>query len=225
MSQKEEVATSNLADQVCLNSVMLKKVGMTRVFDTSGNHLAVTVLSLENAKVVQVKNLAIDGYSSVKFAYDTKKEKLINSPRTGELKKAGITEAFSKMSETLITSDESNTISVGAKLSFENFSAGSLVNISGVTKGKGFAGVVKRFSFAGGPMSHGSTFHRTTGSIGNRATPARVWKGKKMPGHMGVDKQTIKNLEIVEVNLEKGYMLVKGSVPGAKNSFVRVSKA
>jgi len=224
MSQ-EEVATSNVTNQVSLKSVMLKKVGMTRIFDSNGNHTPVTVLSLESAKVVQIKNEAIDGYNSIKFAYGEKREKLISSPKKGELKKAGIETHYSKMKETLVSAVELEGVKAGDTVSFGEFVKGTIINVTGITKGKGFAGVVKRYGFAGGPKSHGSKFHRTTGSIGNRATPGKGWKGKKMPGHMGVDKQTVKNLEIVEINSEKGYMLVKGSVPGAKNSFVRVSKA
>ena len=143
----------------------------------------------------------------------------------GELKKAGISEFYSKMAETKISAENSELFKPGLPINYENFSVGTVVNITGTTKGKGFAGVVKKFGFAGGPKSHGSKFHRTTGSIGNRATPGKVWKGKKMPGHMGSEKQTVKNLKIVEVNLEKVYLLIKVSVPGSKNSFVRVTKA
>jgi len=222
MSQENHDTTTVDVD---LNSVMMKKVGMTRIFDTNGNHQPVTVLALEEARVLQVKTLDNDGYSSIKFGYSTKRPKLINDPIKGELKKASVEEMFSKMTETRVSADEAASASVGAKVTFENLQPGKIVHITGITKGKGFAGVVKKYGFAGGPMSHGSKFHRTTGSIGNRATPGRVWKGKKMPGHMGAKKQTVKNLQILEVNIEKGYMLIKGSVPGSKNSFVRVTKA
>ena len=100
-----------------------------------------------------------------------------------------------------------------------------MVDVTGTSKGKGFQGVIKRWNFACGPMSHGSKFHRTGGSIGNRATPGKVWKNKKMPGHMGVVRKTIQNLQVVEVNQDKGYLLIKGSVPGSKNGFVRIAKA
>jgi large subunit ribosomal protein L3 len=223
MSQEETSANGeNKAAE--LQSALMKKVGMTRIFDSNGNHVPVTVLSIEKQKVTQVKSLDVDGYSALKIAFGEKRAKLINDPKLGELKKAGVAETFSKMTEVRLDSDE-HEYSVGQEVSLENLAPGTLINVSGVTKGKGFAGVVKRYGFAGGPKSHGSKFHRTTGSIGNRATPGKVWKGKKMPGHMGCDRQTIKNLEVVEMNFEKGYMLVKGSVPGAKNSFVRVTKA
>ena len=114
---------------------------------------------------------------------------------------------------------------MGKELSLDAFEAKSFVDVTGTSKGKGFAGVMKRYNFQGGPAAHGSKFHRTTGSIGNRATPGRVFKQKKMPGHMGVERKTIQNLEVVEVNTEQGYMLVKGSIPGSKNGFVKVAKA
>lgn len=224
MSQETE-AINAVAETTSLNSVIMKKVGMTRIFDSNGNHIPVTVLSLEKAKIVQIKNNDSDGYTSVKFAYSLKREKLINSPLRGELKKANIDDSFSMLTETSISAEDAQSLQVGSEVKLADCNPGELINITGLTKGKGFAGVVKRYGFAGGPKSHGSKFHRTTGSIGNRATPGKVWKGKKMPGHMGAKKQTVKNLEIVELNNEKGYLLVKGSVPGSKNSFVRVTKA
>jgi large subunit ribosomal protein L3 len=105
------------------------------------------------------------------------------------------------------------------------FPATTMIDVTGKSKGKGFQGVIKRYNFAGGPKTHGSKFHRTTGSIGNRATPGRVWKNKKMPGHMGCEIKTTQNLQVVEVNADKGYMLIRGSVPGSKNSWVKISKA
>ena len=221
----QENAPVNSVDGVSMDSVIMKKVGMTRIFDENGNHVPVTVLEIQSSKVVQVKTEENDGYSSVKFAYNLKKDKNINAPTKGILKKANVEESFSKMSETRIENSAVEGVKPGDSLQVESFKSGTTVNITGITKGKGFAGVVKKFGFAGGPMSHGSKFHRTTGSIGNRATPGKVWKGKKMPGHMGCNKQTIKNLTIVEMNTEKGYVLIRGSVPGSKNSFVRVTKA
>ena len=223
MSQ-ENTASADVSKTTNLNSLIMKKIGMTRIFNSEGNHVPVTVLSLEKAQVVQVKTEDKDGYSSVKFAYNAKKSKLVNSPKKGELKKANVEENYFRFAETKVNAEELSNYSVGASLGYSAFTPGTIIDVTGITKGKGFAGVVKKYGFAGGPKSHGSTFHRTTGSIGNRATPGKVWKGKKMPGHMGAEKQTVKNLEIVEINIEKGYLLVKGSVPGAKNSFVRVTK-
>jgi large subunit ribosomal protein L3 len=221
----QESSSTVSVETLSLNSVIMKKVGMTRIFDEAGNHVPVTVLELTKSKVLQLKSVESDGYHAVKFAYDEKKEKNLTSATKGNLKKAGVEEMFSKMAETRLSGEETDQITPGKAIDFNSFTAGQIVNVSGVTKGKGFAGVVKKYGFAGGPKSHGSKFHRTTGSIGNRATPGKVWKGKKMPGHMGCEKQTVKNLTVVETNLEKGYMLIKGSVPGSKNSFVRVTKA
>ena len=221
----EENAAKTNESLANLNSVIMKKVGMTRIFDNSGSHVPVTVLSIEDAKVLQVKNESVDGYNSVKFAYGEKREKLINQAKKGELKKAGISTNFSKSVETRVDQGSVENIKPGMSIGIDLFSEGDMVNITGITKGKGFAGVVKKYGFAGGPKTHGSKFHRTTGSIGNRATPGKVWKGKKMPGHMGSEKQTIKNLKIVEINMGKGYLLIKGSVPGSKNSYLKVTKA
>ena len=226
MSQESEVKTEEAKqEELNLNSIFLKKVGMTRIFDTNGNHVPVTVLEIADNFVSQVKTSDRDGYSAYKVAFNSKREKLISSPRKGELRKSGIEAKYYSQAEVRVESDEELKADVlASKVSFSLFTEGAVVNVTGITKGKGFAGVVKKFGFAGGPMSHGSKFHRTTGSIGNRATPGKVWKGKKMPGHLGAKKQTVKNLTIAELNLDKGYLLIKGSVPGAKNSYVRVTK-
>jgi large subunit ribosomal protein L3 len=202
------------------DELVAKKAGMTRVFDEDGNHIPVTVLELINNYVVQQKNNETDGYESTKIGFYEKRKNLVNKPMSGELSKAQITgdnvpvrfQEFSKL----------ESAELGQVISPENFTKGTVVKITGTSKGKGFAGVIKRYGFSGGPAAHGSKFHRTTGSIGNRATPGRVWKGKKMPGHMGCETKTIKNLKIQELNIASGYLLVKGSVPGHKNSFVKL---
>ena len=192
MSQ-ENSAVAESPKSANLKSVLMKKVGMTRIFDSNGNHVPVTVLAIESAKIVQIKTLEKDGYTSIKFAYNQKREKLISAPKAGELKKASISENFSSFAETKVSSEEiANDLETGMAIDLGQFEAGTTVHVSGKTKGKGFAGVVKKYGFAGGPKSHGSKFHRTTGSIGNRATPGKVWKGKKMPGHMGSENQTVK---------------------------------
>ena len=147
MSQ-ENLDTASVG--VDLNSVMMKKVGMTRIFDSNGNHQPVTVLSLEQAHVLQVKTSSNDGYSSVKFGYDAKRPKLVSAPVNGELKKAKVEESYSKMAETKIAEGQLSEDAVGSIITFKNLEVGKLVNVSGVTKGKGFAGVVKRYGFAGG---------------------------------------------------------------------------
>lgn len=211
------------ATKLSLSAVYAKKAGMTRIFDESGKHIPVTVVQLIPNVISQVKTSEKDGYNAYQLAYSEKREKLVSKPVKGHLKKASIDKTFFKFSE--IRSEEVSEENLGKEISIEAFAPQTFVDVTGTSKGKGFAGVMKRHNFQGGPGAHGSKFHRTTGSIGNRATPGRVFAQKKMPGHMGVDTKTIQNLEVVEVNEEKGYMLIKGSLPGAKNGFVKIAKA
>lgn len=211
------------SSELNLNSFFGQKAGMTRIFDGQGNHVPVTVIKLIPNYVSQVKTRTGEGYEAYQIAYQQKREKLICRPAKGHLAKAKIETVFAKASE--VQADDIDSANLGKKLSYSNFEPLSYVDVTGISKGKGFQGVMKRYNFAGGPGAHGSKFHRTTGSIGNRATPGRVFKNKKMPGHMGAKKQTVQNIMVVEVNVEKGYMLLRGGVPGSKNSFVRVAKA
>lgn len=209
--------------KVSLPAVFGVKAGMTRIFDESGKHVPVTVVKLIPNFISQVKTQDKDGYSAYQVAYGEKREKLVAKPVKGQLKKAGIDSFVTKFAE--LKSDDVSEENLGKELSLENFAASSWVDVTGTSKGKGFAGVMKKYNFSGGPASHGHKFHRTTGSIGNRATPGKVWKNKKMPGHMGVVTKTIQNLQVVELNEEQGYMLIKGSIPGSKNGFVKIAKA
>ena len=211
------------SNTVSLTAFYGVKAGMTRIFDESGKHVPVTVIKLVPNVISQVKTTETDGYNAYQLAYGVKREKLVTKPIKGRLTKAGVDAKFTKFAE--LRTDDVVSESLGKEVSLDSFEARSFVDVTGTTKGKGFAGVMKKYNFQGGPAAHGSKFHRTTGSIGNRATPGRVFKQKKMPGHMGVIRKTIQNLEVVEVNQEQGYMLIKGSVPGSKNGFVRVSKA
>ncbi|WP_127718307.1 50S ribosomal protein L3 [Halobacteriovorax sp. HLS] len=213
-------ATANTIDLTAFYGV---KAGMTRIFDENGNHVPVTVVKLIPNIVTQVKTKEKDGYEAYQVGYGIKREKLVKKPIKGHLKKSDIEENLTKFAE--IKNETVSTEDLGKTLSVNNFSADSYVDVTGTTKGKGFQGVMKKYNFSGGPAAHGSHFHRTTGSIGNRATPGRVFKLKKMPGHMGAVKQTTQNIKVVEVNVEKGYMLLKGSVPGSKNGFVKIAKA
>lgn len=199
------------------------KAGMTRIFDQNGNHVPVTVVKLIPNVISQVKTAEKDGYTAYQVAYNEKRESLITSPAKGHLKKANIAQSFSELSE--IKSTEVSADALGKEIALDQFPVATYVDVTGESKGKGTAGVMKRYNFQGGPAAHGSHFHRRPGSIGCRATPARVWKEKKMPGHLGVETSTVQNVQVVEVNLEAGYMLLKGSIPGAKNGFVRVAKA
>ena len=211
------------ATKISLPALYGKKAGMTRIFDESGKHIPVTVVQLIPNVVSQVKTLEKDGYNAYQLAYFEKREKLVSNPLKGHLKKAGVDKAFHRFAE--VRSEEVSEENLGKELSLEVFTPNTFVDVTGTSKGKGFAGAMKRHNFQGGPAAHGSKFHRRTGSIGNRATPGRVFPQKKMSGHMGVETKTIQNLQVVEVNEEQGYMLIKGSLPGSKNGFVKIAKA
>ncbi|MBI2521305.1 MAG: 50S ribosomal protein L3 [Bdellovibrio sp.] len=225
MAPDKKAAAESASEKsvVNLSSFYGQKAGMTRIFDEQGNHIPVTVIKLIPNHISQVKTKEKDGYNAYQVAYYEKREKLVPQPMVGHLKKAQITPVYTLLSE--LRMDKVDPAALGGKLGYESFKPSAYVDVAGTTKGKGYQGVMKRFNFAGGPAAHGSMFHRRPGSIGNRATPARVFKLKKLPGHMGDLEQTVQNLMVVEVNLDKGYMLIKGSVPGSKNGFVRISKA
>ena len=199
------------------------KAGMTRIFDQNGNHVPVTVVKLIPNVISQVKTAEKDGYTAYQVAYNEKRESLITQPVKGQLKKANIEKSLSEFSE--IAVDSVSTDALGKEASLELFPVATYVDVTGPSKGKGFAGVMKRYNFQGGPAAHGSHFHRRPGSIGCRATPARVFANKKMPGHLGVETSTVQNVQVVEVNHEAGYMLIKGSIPGSKNGFVKIMKS
>lgn len=209
--------------KIVLNAVFGVKAGMTRVFDENGNHVPVTVIKIIPNLITQVKTTEKDGYNAYQIGYGEKREALLNKPNKGILAKAGISQNVTQFSE--IKSESVEVANLGKEVDFETFASGTYVDVTGESKGKGFAGVMKRYNFRGGPASHGSHFHRRAGSIGNRATPGRVFRGKKMPGHMGVDQKTVQNMVVFEVNLAKGYLLLKGSVPGGKEGFIKISKA
>lgn len=219
----EETKSVDATDAVSLNTFFGKKAGMTRIFDEAGNHVPVTVIELIPNHITQVKTNEKDGYEAYQVGYYAKREKLVNKPTKGHLAKANVSENYVRFSE--VRAESYDADAAGKSVSLDAFEPASYVDVTGISKGKGFAGPIKRHNFAGGPATHGSKFHRRGGSIGNRATPGKVWKNKKMPGHMGAERKTIQNIKIVEVNADKGYLLLKGSVPGSKNGFVRISKA
>jgi large subunit ribosomal protein L3 len=199
------------------------KAGMTRIFDQNGNHVPVTVVKLIPNVISQVKTAEKDGYTAYQVAYNEKRESLITSPEKGHLKKANIEKSFSELAEIKVSEVAADAL--GKEASLDQFPVATYVDVTGPSKGKGFSGVMKRYNFQGGPAAHGSHFHRRPGSIGCRATPARVFANKKMPGHLGVETSTVQNVQVVEVNLEAGYMLIKGSIPGSKNGFVKIAKS
>lgn len=199
-----------------------KKVGMTQIFDEKGAVIPVTVIEAGPCTVVQVKNNETDGYNAIQLGFGSVKEKKLNKPLKGSFKKANI-EPKKHLREFRLDSVEN--ITVGSELKADVFEAGEKVDIQGTTKGKGFQGVIKRHGQHRGPMGHGSMYHRRPGSMGPTSTPGRVFKGKKLPGHMGVDTVTIQNLEVVRVDLDKNVILVKGSVPGNKGAILKIKKS
>ena len=209
--------------KVSLPAIYGIKAGMTRIFDANGNHFPVTVVKLIPNVISQVKTKETDGYNAYQVAYHEKRESLLTKPVKGTLKKAGITQNLTHFSEVKV--ENAATDAVGKEVGLEEFPANTIIDVTGTSKGKGFQGVMKRYNFQGGPASHGSHFHRRPGSIGCRATPARVFAEKKMPGQMGNETVTVQNIQVVEVNTKDGYMLIKGSVPGSKNGFIKIAKA
>lgn len=202
-----------------------KKLGMSRVFGEDGRSLAVTVVQIENNEIAQIKTEGIDGYSAIQVAhgpqYSSKKKKTLD----GHFAKAGITSARS-LWEFRVSAAQEAEFEVAQKLTVELFEAGQKVDVSGITQGKGFAGTIKRHNFAGQRNTHGNSLsHRVPGSIGQCQDPGRVFKGKKMSGHMGAVRRTAQNLEVVGVDTERSLLLIKGAVPGSKGSDVVVSPA
>lgn len=198
--------------------ILGRKVGMTRIFANDGSAVAVTVIEAGPCPVIQKKDAATDGYNAVQIAFGEAKEKHVTKAMKGHFEKAdkGL---FRNTCE--IRLEEAPELEVGSELTAEIFSAGEKVRVTGTTIGKGFQGVMKRWNFAGMPASHGhEKVHRSPGSIGHATFPGKVFKGKKMPGHMGSDNVTIQNLEIVRADAEKNLLLIKGAVPGAKGSIL-----
>ena len=199
-----------------------KKVGMTQIFDENGVVIPVTVIEAGPCVVAQVKTLENDGYEAVQLGFGDVKEKHLNKPEKGHFSKANVT-AKKHLREFRLDSIEG--IKVGDELKADVFAAGEKIDVQGTSKGKGFQGVIKRHGQHRGPMGHGSMYHRRPGSMGATSTPGRVFKGKKLPGHMGNVTVTIQNLDIVKVDMDKNVILVKGSVPGAKGSILKIKSA
>jgi large subunit ribosomal protein L3 len=206
-----------------ISSLLGKKIGMTQVYDAQNVLVPVSVVEAGPCSVVQVKTVDTDGYNAVQLGFSKKKPKNTAGGELGHAKAAGLDYAPRVVGEVRLV--EKPTLKVGDVVTVAAFAEGQLVDISGVTKGKGFQGVVKRFRVAGGPASHGSMFHRRIGSVGMRQTPGRVWKNQSMPGHMGGEKRTVQNLRVVKVIAEKNLILVKGAIPGANGDDVIVRSA
>ena len=203
--------------------VIAKKVGMTRLFQDDGRHVPVTVLALEGLQVVGRREADRDGYAAVQLGAGTAKAKNVAKPQRGHFGKAEV-EPKARVAEFVVTEDA--LLDVGATLSADHFVAGQMVDVRGVTQGKGFAGAMKRWGFKGLRATHGvSVSHRSHGSTGQRQDPGKVFKNKKMAGHMGARNRTQQNLEIVRTDAARGLLFVKGSVPGHKGSWVTVADA
>jgi len=199
--------------------ILGKKLGMTRVYDAKGRIRPVTVIEAGGNRVLQVKTKEKDGYSAIQVGYGDQKEQRVSKSQKGHFGKTSSTpKRFIR--EFRLTESESAPESVD--LPVTTFQDGQYVDVIATSKGKGFQGVVKRFKFAGQPETHGSMMHRRNGAIGNRLTPGRVWKNMGMPGHMGDERITLQNLEIVQVREADGVILVSGAIPGAKGAFVVV---
>ena len=199
-----------------------KKVGMTQIFDEKGKVIPVTVIEAGPCVVAQVKTVESDGYNAVQLGFGDVKESKVNKPIKGHFTKSKLT-LKKHLREFRI--DDVASVKVGDELKADVFAKGDKVDIQGTSKGKGFQGVIKRHGQSRGPMGHGSMYHRRPGSMGPTSTPGRVFKGKKLPGHMGENTITIQNLEVVSVDLDKNVILVKGSVPGANGAILKIKSS
>ena len=196
-----------------------KKVGMTQIFDEKGMVIPVTVIEAGPCVVSQVKTVETDGYNAVQLGFGEIKSNKVNKPMAGHFAKANV-EAKKHLREFRV--DDVQNVKVGDEVKVDTFEQGDKVDVQGISKGKGFQGVIKRHGQHRGPMGHGSMYHRRPGSMGATSTPGRVFKGKKLPGHMGVQKITIQNLEVVKVDMDKNVLLVKGSVPGPRGAILKI---
>lgn len=203
-----------------MKGILGKKLGMTQVFTPEGNVIPVTVIEASSNVVLQKKDLENDGYEAIQIGYSDKKEARANKPEVGHAKKAGATP---KRYVREIRGVDLAGYEVGQEVKVDIFAEGEFVDVTGISKGKGFQGVIKRWGQSRGPMAHGSRYHRRPGSMGS-IQANRVPKGKRLPGHMGHETVTIQKLEVIRVDAERNVLLVKGSIPGPKNSFVKIQQ-
>jgi large subunit ribosomal protein L3 len=204
-----------------VNTILGRKLGMTQVWSEEDTVIPVTVIQAGPCTIAQVKTKATDGYEAVQIGFGDIKASKVNKPMAGHFAKAGVTPTR-YLREVRV--DDASSHKVGETLTVDTFEVGQSVDVSGISKGKGFAGVQKRYNFAGGPGGHGSHFHRAPGSVGQCSSPSRIFKGVRMPGHMGCDRVTVMNLQIVRIDAEQNLLLVKGAVPGGKGALVTVRK-
>ena len=194
-----------------------KKIGMTQIFDEAGNAVPVTVVEAGPCVITQKKTMENDGYEAIQVGFGDVREKSMNKPQKGQFAKADVA-AKKYLREFRL--DDCQALNVGDEIKADTFEAGEKIDVTGISKGKGFAGPMKRWGLHRGPMAHGSGYHRGSGSMGACSNPGRVMKGKKLPGHMGVVRVTVQNLEVVKVDAEQNLILIKGAVPGNKGGLV-----
>lgn len=203
-------------------AILGRKLGMTQVWSDDDRLIPVTVIEAGPCVVSQVRTLARDGYSAIQIAFGDIKESKVNKPMRGHFAAAGVSPKRFLVEVRLKAGEE---FKVGDEIVVDGFEAGAKINVTGRSKGKGFAGIIKRYNFKGGPGGHGAHFHRAPGSVGQCATPSRVFKGKRLPGHMGDETVTVRNLEVVKVDATQNLLLVKGAVPGGKNGLLTIRTA
>ena len=203
-------------------AILGKKIGMTQIFTEDGVLIPVSVIQAGPCAVVRKKTEEVDGYSAVQVGFEDKKASRTNKPEKGHFAKANVP-VKKYLKEFKL--DNAAELNVGDELTVSQFTGGELVDVTGTSKGHGYAGAIKRWGTHRGPMTHGSHYHRGPGSLGACSDPSRVFKGKKMPGHYGVDKVTIQNLDLVKIDEERNLLLVKGSIPGPKGGLVVVKNA
>lgn len=207
-----------------VNGIIGKKIGMTQIYQEDGTAVPVTVIKAGPCVVVQRKTASKDGYDAVQLGLvEEKPPKKVNKPMRGHFAKAGVPPT--RILREFRLDAEAEAPNVGDHVLVDQFAPGDLVHVVGTTKGRGFAGFIKRHRFAGGEATHGSMFHRRPGSIGASSFPSRVWPGQRMAGHMGTARQTIKNLRVMHVDPEKHLLVVKGSVPGPNGGYLLIKKA
>lgn len=205
-----------------INAIYGTKLGMTQVFSEDDKLIPVTVIQAEPNTICQIKTAETDGYEAVQLGFGAVKANKVNKPMAGHFAKLGV-EPVRHLREVRV--ENASEYNVGDAVTVADFAEVKKVDVTGTSKGKGFAGVIKRHGFGGGPGGHGAHFHRAPGSIGQCATPSRVFKGLRLPGHMGCDTVTTKNLEVVRIDAEQNLMLLKGAVPGGKNATIRIRMA
>jgi large subunit ribosomal protein L3 len=226
LKQVNKTRSSTTEDFTCrldmLNTLIGKKLGMTQVFDKENRLVPVTVIEAGPCPVTQVKTTTSDGYNALQIGFGARKAARTTQSMEGHFKKAGVT-PLQHLAE--VRTDAESTTKVGDLIKVDTFKEGQFVDVIGTSKGRGFQGVMKRFGFKCGPAAHGSMFHRRGGSYGMRQTPGHIFRGKKMPGHMGDVRRTQQNLEVVQVLADKNLLLIKGSIPGANDSIVIIRDA